>query len=46
MDKKLTVLLNIRLAVKDLETLEREALEIREPLSTYCRKKLTQKLEK
>jgi|TARA_B110000908_G_C10061636_1_gene360893 predicted HicB family RNase H-like nuclease len=43
MDKsKQTVNVNMRLTVSDLEALEREALESKESLSTYCRKKLTQ----
>jgi hypothetical protein len=46
MDKtSLSVHLHIRMKVKDMEALEREALELREPLSTYCRKKLTNNLK-
>ncbi|MDB4016204.1 hypothetical protein N9483_07600 [Flavobacteriaceae bacterium] len=41
----LSVHLHIRMKVKDMEALEREALELREPLSTYCRKKLTNNLK-
>jgi len=42
---KLTVNINMRLSVNDLQALERQALKLRVPLSTYCRTKLTQDIE-
>ena len=39
---KLTVNVNMRLLVNDLQAYERQALKLRVPLSTYCRTKLTQ----
>ena len=42
---KLTVNVNMRLSVNDLQALERQALKLRVPLSTYCRTKLTQDIE-